>query len=352
MLSRGSHLRSASPRQCVGFGMAASSLMRGMLLAMSLVVSLAVAGMAASSAVAQDLKFQGPVKILVGFAAGGQSDILARVIADKLKERLGHAVVVENKTGAGGRLAVEATKSSPADGSVLVLANVAQMSVAPSIFKDLPYDPLRDFTAIARVVDFQIALATGKQTGTKAFKEALAWLKANPDKANSGNPGNGSLPHLYGFELAAATGLKLQPVPYRGGAPIVAALTQGELAVGWGGLTDFIEQHRSGQVNIIAVTGKARSAQLPDVPTFSELGFPSVATNGWIGLFGPVGLPEAVAARLQRETVAVLADPGVNEKLVALGLIVAPSTAGELKSLVAADLAKWQPVIEKAEIKP
>ena len=179
------------------------------------------------------LKFQGPVKLYAGFAAGGQSDILARILADKLKDRIGRAVVVENKTGAGGRIAVEAVKMSPADGSALVLANISHMSVSPLIYRDLPYDPVRDFTPISKVVEFQIALATGKQTGAQDMAAMLAWLKANPDKGTSGNPGNGSLPHLYDLELAAATQLDLRAVPYRGGAPIVAALTQGDLAIGW-----------------------------------------------------------------------------------------------------------------------
>ena len=301
---------------------------------------------------AQELKFQGTVKLYVGFAPGGQSDILARILADKLKDRIGRPVVVENRTGAAGRLAVETVKTSPPDGSALVLANIAQMSVAPSIYKDLPYDPLKDFTAIGKVTDFQIALVTGKQTGAKTFQDTLIWLKANPDKANSGNPGNGSLPHLYGFELAAATGLKLQPVPYRGGAPIVAALAQGELAIGWASITDFIEQHRAGQVSIVAVTGSARSPQLADVPTFGELALPTLSGNGWIGLFGPAGLPGDIVSLYEREVAAVLADAAVRERLASLGLIVAPSSPAAMKALVEADLLKWKPVIEKAGIAP
>lgn len=315
-------------------------------------VAVAVVLGAALPAKAQELKFQGPVKIYVGFAAGGQSDILARVLADRLKDRLGRGVVVENKTGAAGRLAVEATKTAPPDGSALALANIAQMSVAPSIYKDLPYDPLRDFTAIGKVTDFQIALVTGKQTGARDFAATMAWLKANPDKGTSGNPGSGSLPHLYGFELAAQTGLKLTPVPYRGGAPIVSALTQGELAIGWAGITDFIEQHRAGQVRIVAVTGSARSPQLAEVPTFAELNLPTVSGNGWIGLFGPAGLPADVVALYARETSAVLAEPQVQDKLGALGLIVAPSAPEAMRAQVEADLLKWKAVITKAGITP
>ena len=319
-------------------------------LALSLALAVALTGADPSSA--QDLKFQGPVKLYAGFAAGGQSDILARVIADKLKDRLDRAVVVENKTGAGGRIAVEAVKSAPPDGSALVLANISQMSVAPLIYGDLPYDSTKDFTPISKVVEFQIALATGKQTQAQDMASALAWLKANPDNGTSGNPGNGSLPHLYGLELATATGLNLQPVPYRGGAPIVAALIQGELAIGWAGVGDFLEQHRSNLVRIIAVTGTARAPELKDVPTFTELGFKAVEPNGWIGVFAPAGLAPEITARYHRELVAVLSDATTRAKLESFGFIVVAGTPNDLKSQVAADLAKWKPVVDKAGIKP
>ncbi len=321
-------------------------------LLMTAVLGLVAAGAGElEQAQAQDVKLQGPVKILVGFSAGGQSDLLARIVADRMKDTLATPVVVENKTGAGGRIAVAAAKSASADGTTLVLANISHMSVAPSIYKDLPYDPAKDFSPIGRVADFQIALTTGVQTGAKDFETLLGWLKANPDKASSGNPGSGSLPHLYGFELGTATGLKLTAVPYRGGAPIVAALNQGELAMGWASVTDFIEQHRAGKLHIVAVTGSRRSAQLPDTPTFAELGYPSVSSNGWIGLFGPGGMKPEVIAKLHKALTAALADASVNEKLAKLGMIVSPSTGAELAAQVAADRKKWQPVIELAGIK-
>lgn len=301
---------------------------------------------------AQELKFQGPIKIYAGFAAGGQSDILARIIADRLKDKLNRAVVVENKTGAGGRLAVEAVKTSPPDGSAIVLANISHMSVAPSIFPDLPYNSTRDFTPISKVVEFQIALATGTQTQAKDFQSMLAWLKANPGKGTSGNPGNGSLPHLYGLELATATSLDLTQVPYRGGAPIVAALIQGDLAMGWAGIGDFLEQHRANQARIVAVTGTKRSPLLADVPTFSELGNKAMEPNGWIGVFAPAGLPAELTTLYNRELVDVLTNPDNKAKLESFGFVVTASTPEGLRAQVEADLAKWKPVVEKAGIKP
>ncbi len=312
-----------------------------------------VTGLALSRpAHAQELKFQGPVKLYAGFAAGGQSDILARILADKLKDRIGRSVIVENKTGAGGRIAVEAVKSSPPDGSALVLANISHMSIAPLIYADLPYDPLRDFTPISKVVEFQIALATGKQTAALDMPALLKWLIANPESGTSGNPGAGGLPHLYGLELATATGRDLRHVPYRGGAPIIAALTQGELAMGWAGIGDFLEQHRAGQVRIVGVTGTARSPELREVPTFGELGFQGIGSNGWIGVFGPAGMPADVAALYHRELVAILQDPAIRTKLEQFSFVVAGGTPDELKAQVIADLAKWKSVVAKAGIKP
>lgn len=304
------------------------------------------------TAVAQDLKFQGPIKIYASFAAGGQSDILARIIADRLKDKLNRPVVVENKTGAGGRLAVEAVKTSPPDGSALVLANISHMGVAPLIYPDLPYNSTRDFAPISKVVEFQVALATGTQTAARDFLAMLAWLKANPGKGTSGNPGNGSLPHLYGMELATAAGLDLTQVPYRGGAPIVAALIQGDLAIGWAGIGDFLEQHRANQGRIVAVTGTRRSPLLADVPTFSELGYKALEPNGWIGVFAPAGLPAELITLYNRELVDVLTNPENKAKLESFGFVVTASTPDALKAQVEADLSKWKPIVETAGIKP
>lgn len=296
----------------------------------------------------QELKFQGPVRIFAGFAAGGQSDILARLVADRLRERLGRPVIVENKAGAGGRIAVETLKPLPPDGSALALANIAQMSTAPLVFTDLTYDAINDFTPITKAVDFQVALATGTATKAKDFAATIAWLKANPTKANSGVPAIGGLPHLFGIELGKATDIKLQAVPYRGGQPILAALVQGDLAIGWAGVADFIEQHRAGVVRIIAVTGSKRSPQLPDVPTFVEVGVKANEPNGWIGYFGPKGMPKDIVDLYHREITAALRDPGIAARLEGLGFLITATSPGDLAKQIADDHKKWKPVVDTA----
>ncbi|MFM9941061.1 MAG: tripartite tricarboxylate transporter substrate-binding protein [Hyphomicrobiaceae bacterium] len=308
----------------------------------------ALIGLATPAASQQELKFQGPIRIYAGFAAGGQSDILARLVADRLKDKLGRPVIVENKAGGGGRIAVETVKPLPPDGSALALANIAQMSTAPLVFTDLTYDAINDFTPISKAVDFQVALATGSQTKAQDYKAMIAWLKANPDKGTSGVPAIGGLPHLFGIQLGKAINLKLTAIPYRGGQPILAALVQGDLAMGWGGVADFIEQHRGGVVRIVAVTGTARSPQLQDVPTFSELGVKANEPNGWIGYFGPKGMAPDVVALLNREITAALKDPTIAARLEGLGFIITATSPEALAQQIANDHKTWKPVVDAA----
>lgn len=314
----------------------------------AIAVCLSASVSSAPAVAQQELKFQGPVKIYAGFAAGGQSDILARLVADRLKDKLGRPVIVENKAGAGGRIAVETVKPLPPDGSALALANIAQMSTAPLVFTDLSYDAVKDFTPICKAVDFQVALATGKLTGAQDFRGMIAWLKANPGKASSGVPAIGGLPHLFGIQLGKATDLALTAVPYRGGQPILAALVQGDLAMGWGGVADFIEQHRGGVVRIVAVTGTVRSQQLSDVPTFSELGVTANEPNGWIGYFGPKGMPADIVALYNREITAALKDPAIAARLEGLGFIITATSPQALAQQIASDHKTWKPVIDAA----
>jgi tripartite-type tricarboxylate transporter receptor subunit TctC len=312
------------------------------------VVSALFAVITATQAGAQELKFQGPLKIIAGFPAGGQSDILGRLVADQLKDKLGRPVVVENKTGAGGRIAVETVKNAPADGSQLVLANISHMSLAPLVFADLAYDPVRDFTPITKAVEFQIALTTGKLTAAKSLKDLLEWVKANPAKNSFAIPGSGSLPHLYGIELGKASGIAMQAIAYRGGAPMIPAVKQGEVAMAWAGVADFITQHKAGEMTIVAVTGAKRSPQLPEVQTFTEAGYKTNEPNGWIGFFGPKGMPAALAELYNREIVAALKAPSVVAKLTEFGFIITATTAKEQADQIVSDQIKWKPVVDSA----
>lgn len=293
----------------------------------------------------------GPIRIVAGFAAGGSSDAMARLVAEKIELLVGRKMIVENKAGAGGRLAAEDVKRAPADGSVMLLANTSMMVLAPVIFSDIRYDAVDDFAPVAQLADFQVALATGKLTGATTLGELMAWVKANPAQANYGVPAAGSLPHLtaLAFEKEAATAM--QVVVFQGGAPIAQAMAGGHIAMGLGASADYAEQHRGGLVRLVAMTGKLRHPALPDVPTFSELGFKGLEDTAWSGLFLPKGTPAAVVETYRAAVQTVLGMPDVRARLESLGFLVTFAGPAAVTDLIKQDQAKWRPVVEAAGLK-
>src|SRR5262245_40130516 len=275
------------------------------------------------------LPFDGPIRIICPFPAGGSSDAMARLIADKMQATFGRSVIVENKTGAGGRIGAEYMKTVPADGSHVILATVSIMVLNP-VQEKVGYDPIKDFVAIARAGDFQLPLATGPMTGAKDLAALIAWLKANPDKANYGVPAAGSLPHLYGIALSKVAKVPMVMAPFRGGAPIATAVIGGQIAVGIAATADFAEQHRAGTLRIVALSGTQRMPTLPDVPTFAELGLKGFEENGWNGFFAPARTSAAVVAAYNRAINDALQSPDVAKKLENLGYLIRLSTPEEL----------------------
>ena len=223
--------------------------------------STAAATVAALPAFAQ----AAPVKILVGFPPGGSADATARLIAEKMSASLGQPVIVENRPGAGGRIAAQAVKDAAADGNTLMLVPMAVMVVQPVVFKSIKYDTTKDFTPIGNAVTFPLALAAGSATPAKTMAELMTWIKANPNQANYGSPATGSLPHFLGEMLGQAAGVRMQHVPYQGGAPLMAALLGGQLPMGFDTPLEFAENHRAGKLRILAVSSPQRMAQFPDV---------------------------------------------------------------------------------------
>lgn len=307
---------------------------------------LAMAGAIGAQAQAQELPFQGPIKIVAGFAAGGQTDVLARLVAERMSDALKRSVIVENRLGAGGAVAAEAVKNAPADGSTILISNIVVMSLATLSTPNLRYEFARDFVPILQVAEYQLALATGQMTGAKTLAELAAWLKANPDRANYGVPAAGSLPHLYGVAMAEALGLKLTMVPYRGGSPIVTALAGGHLAAGLAGAGDFSEQHKGGMVRVVALSGTERNPVMPDVPTFAELGFKGFEENGWNGFFAPIGTPPEVVSLYARVIQEALADPQLRAKVEGLGLNVVVKPGAELGARIPAERERWRPIVK------
>ena len=294
---------------------------------------------------------KGPVRLMVGFAPGGSSDLAARIIADKLKDVLGAPVVVDNKAGAGGRIAAEALKNAPPDGNTLLLTPIVVPVLAPLLFTNLPYDANKDFAPVMHVANYQLAMSAGSNPPAKSLAELTAWLKTNPSKASFGSPAPGSLPHFFGLMVGRSIGVDMQHVAYKGGAPLHTDLIGGQIPVGIDALSDCIEQHRGGRLRIVATSGAARSPLLPDVPTFKELGYP-IEGDGWTAIYAPGGTPRPIVDRLNRALQDVIRQPDVHQKLTNLGFEITATSPDQLAAIMRADTAKWRPVIQASGFKP
>jgi tripartite-type tricarboxylate transporter receptor subunit TctC len=299
----------------------------------------------AAPLLAQD-RMDKPVRILVGFAPGGTADLIARVVADKLKDTVGQPVIVENKPGAAGRIAADAVKAAAPDGSTIMVMPIGPMAVVPHTLKAIPYDPVKDFTAIGLGATFQFALAAGPASGAKTWAEFVAWAKANPSKASYATSAAGSLPHFVGVLLSRDIGIDMVHVPYKGSGAYMNDLMGGQVPSAIDTVADLSEQHRAGRIRILATTGTTRAPATPDVPTFSELGLKNVAASGWFGFFAPPNTPKAVIDTLNRGINKALTSPDVVERLTKLGMDPATSTPEGFAMIVATDYAKWGPIVK------
>jgi tripartite-type tricarboxylate transporter receptor subunit TctC len=288
----------------------------------------------------------GAVRILVGFAPGGASDVSARLIVDRMKNSLGTPVVVENKPGVNGILAAEALKNAPPDGKTLMISPIAVTVFAPLTHGKLSYDPARDFAPVSLAATFQLALAVGPGSPAKTLHEYLAWVRANPARGTYGTPTVGAPPHFFGVMLARATGLDLVYVPYKGGALMVNDLIGGQVPAGITAVSELLKHHESGRVRMLASSGSQRSLAAPDVPTFKELGFPAIEGTSWLAFHTGAGTPRPTIDRLSAAIASAIKAPEVSERLLALGLEPVGSTPDELASRMAQDAARWAPVVK------
>ena len=302
-------------------------------------------------AAAQD-RIDRPVKLLVGFPAGGTADLIARVVADKMKDSLGQPVIVENRPGAIGRIAADAVKAAAPDGTTIMVMPIGPMAVVPHVYADITYDPVKDFTPIAIGATFQFAIAAGPQSGAKNWSEFVAWAKANPGKAAYATSGAGSLPHFFGVLLGRGIGVTMLHVPYKGSAAYINDLIGGQVPAAIDAMADLTELHRAGKVTILASSGSKRSTALPDVPTFAELGVKDVEALGWFGFFAPAKTPRPIVETLNRAINKALQSPDVAEKLSKIGMDPATGTPEEFGMIVASDYAKWGPIVKASGFKP
>ena len=292
-------------------------------------------------------------KIIVGFAAGGGADLIARMLADKMREGLaaGTQIVVENKIGAGGKIAVEALKASTPDGGTLLLAPLVTPVLSQLTFKNPGYDPARDMMPIGMVGHFQFALAVPPNHPAKNMAEFVTWLKANKEKANFGSPSPGSLPHFFGIMLGRAIGVEMVHVAYKGGAPMLNDLMGGQIACGMDTHIELIELHKAGKIRILASFADKRSTLIPEVPTMAELGFKDATGSGWYSLWAPAKTPAATIAALNKALNGALANAEVKEKLARTGTEPATSTPEGLEKFRLAEIEKWRPVIAASGFK-
>jgi tripartite-type tricarboxylate transporter receptor subunit TctC len=286
-----------------------------------------------------------PIRILVGFPAGGTIDLVARVLADQIKDDLGTTVIVDSKPGAGGQLAAQALKQSAPDGRTLLLSPDHTMVMLPLTIKTAGFQPLVDFAPVGQVARYAGGFAVASQVPAKTLDEYFAWARANAAQANVGVPAPGSIPQFFVHLLAQQSKAALNSVPYRGSAPMVQDLMGGQILAGTTALGDFVEPHLAGKVRVLAVLGPKRSAALPDVPTFAEQGY-RIDWEYWLGLFAPAGTPSTDIQRINAAVGRALARPDVRERLAKIVFEPAPGSPEQLTQLVRAGIGYWEPVVK------
>ena len=293
----------------------------------------------------------GVTRIVVGFAPGGSVDSLARLIAETLRPNLDATVIVENRPGASGRMAVDLVRTATPDGTTLLLAPQGPITMFPFVFKRLNYDPERDFVPVSRLATGDFALTVGPMVPATDLATFRQWLKAAGDKASYGSPGSGTVPHFVGVAIGRALGTPWTHVPYRGAALAITDVAGGNLAAAVTPLTEAMEMHKAGRVRILATTGSTRTPFIAGIPTFKEHGI-DVDAPLWFGLYAPAATPAERLERLRRATRESLARQETASHLARLGLVPAPTDAAEQLALQRAETELWKAVIKDSGFKP
>ncbi|XAH22808.1 tripartite tricarboxylate transporter substrate-binding protein [Xylophilus sp. GW821-FHT01B05] len=313
--------------------------------------ALALGLLLAAGGAQADALLDGPLTLVVGYAPGGSTDRVARLVAERLAPKLGVPVTVENRPGDGGRLAAQQVKRTPANQNVLMLGNPAVMVVAPLLFKDTGYDPDKDFVPVSEVSSYDFALAVGTKLPLDRVMFLISWLWSHPQDAVFGVPATGSLPHFFGLMLGDAVSIRPQINGYKGSAPVVADLADGKLPVAIDTLDSLYPQHLAGKVRILATSGTQRSAFAKGIPTFKESGL-KIDASGWNAFFAPSTMPAPKVQVLARAILDVMQDPALQKTITGLYLTPVASTPAETAKMLKDFRQQWEPVVRRSGFVP
>ena len=292
-----------------------------------------------------------PVKIVLGFPPGGATDILSRDFAAKLGDELKQQVIIENKPGAGGTIGADIVAKAAPDGYTLTIGTTSNHAIAVSLYKKLPYDPVKDFAAITMLAVSQNVVVINNDVPANNIRELVAYAKANPGKLNFGSSGNGTISHLTGEMFNTLNGTQITHIPYKGSAFVFPDLLSGQISVMYDSTISIGSLVKSGKVKALAVTGAKRSQLVPDLPTVAESGYRDFESTNWFGFFAPVATPKDILVKLHAAAVKVLAAPDLQARFALQGAEVVADTPAEAMAMVKTDILKWAEVARKSGAK-
>jgi tripartite-type tricarboxylate transporter receptor subunit TctC len=291
-----------------------------------------------------------PVRVVVPYTPGGVSDAVTRLVMQKLSERIGQPVVVENRPGANGMIGSDNVAKSAPDGYSLLVV-VAAHAINPSLYPRMSYDPIKDLTGVSLIGRIPLLLVSSAQLPPTSVKELVSWGKANPDKMTFASSGNGSGAHLAGELFAQATGVKMVHVPYKGISPALPDLFSGQVAIIFDSVQTMMPQVKAGKLRALAISSPTRWPAAPDVPTMAEAGYPAVTASSWIGLIAPAKTPPAVLAKISAEMDAVLRQPDVRTRLIDYGIDPVGGKAEQFQAFIKEESVRWGEVVKKGGVK-
>jgi tripartite-type tricarboxylate transporter receptor subunit TctC len=312
-------------------------------------LAIAMSSVLCSAAIAQSYPAK-PVRLIVPYAPGGGVDIVARTTAQELTRRLGQQVIVENRTGAGGNIGSEAVAKAAPDGYTLLMASPAN-TINPSLYVKMPYDPARDLVAIALVGSVPAVLVANPSLPAHSIKQLIALAKSKPGALTYGSGGSGTTEHLAGEMFKSAAGIDLLHVPYKGGAQVMVDLIAGQIALMFSNQLGVLPHIKSGKLKALGVASAERSAALPDVPTFTEAGYPDLKVSVWWGVMGPAAMPKDIVTHLNREIVAALASPEMKDRLQSMSARPLGGTPEQFNAFFNEETARWARVVKSSGAK-